>query len=71
MNMQKLNLRAGRPSEAKKATNLADLADKAPTMRVNFDIARDKHTQLKVLAAQQRRSISDLLRDMIDERLSK
>jgi ParG len=68
--MSKLNLRARRPSDTKKAANLADLADKAPTMRVNFDLDRQKHISLKILAARSGKSVTDILRDLVDRELS-
>jgi len=63
-------LRAGRPSESKKATTLASLADKGPTVRVNFDLERDEHRRLKMLAVQQDRSVADILREMVGKLLS-
>jgi hypothetical protein len=42
-------LRAGRPSESRKATTLTSLADKGPTVRINFDLERDEHRRLKML----------------------
>jgi hypothetical protein len=68
--MNKLNLRAGRPSDAKKAANLADLADKPPSVRVNFDLDREKHIGLKILAARSGKSVTDILRDLVDRELS-
>ena len=44
-------LGAGRPSAGKSQKTLSDLADKAATVRVNFDLDRDEHTNLKVYAA--------------------
>ena len=40
-------LSAGRPSaKSSKAATLASLADKAATVRVNFDLDREQHTKL-------------------------
>lgn len=64
-------LRAGRPSESRKATTLTSLADKGPTVRINFDLERDEHRRLKMLAVQQDRSIADILREMVGKLLSK
>lgn len=68
--MSNSTLRAGRPSSAKKATNLADLADKTPTVRVNFDLDREKHVGLKILAARSGKSVTDILRELVDRELS-
>jgi hypothetical protein len=67
--MSKISLRAGRPSDAKKAANLADLADKTPSVRVNFDLDREKHIGLKILAARSGKSVTDILRDLVDREL--
>ncbi|MHB0668447.1 hypothetical protein HVPorG_04856 (plasmid) [Roseomonas mucosa] len=40
---------------------------KQPLIRINFDIERDKHTKLKVMAAQQQRTIADILRQAVDD----
>ena len=63
-------LRAGRPSESRKATTLASLADKGPTVRINFDLERDEHRRLKMLALQLDRSVADILREMVGKLLS-
>ena len=72
--MSKLALKAGRPSErgfAAKAKMLADLADK-PTkpVRVNFDLDRERHQRLKLLAVKRGQSVTDILRNLIDRELS-
>lgn len=60
-------LSAGRPSaKASSAATLASLADKAATVRVNFDLDRDAHTKLKVYAAKQGMKIKDLLKAYVD-----
>ena len=59
-------LSAGRPSARNdKAATLASLADKAPTVRVNFDLDRDQHTKLKVYAAKQGRTVKEVLSDYV------
>ena len=59
-------LSAGRPSaKSNKATTLASLADKAATVRVNFDLDRDQHTKLKVYAAKQGRTVKEVLSDYV------
>ena len=60
-------LSAGRPSaKASSAATLASLADKAATVRVNFDLERDAHTKLKVYAAKQGKTVKDLLKAYVD-----
>lgn len=64
-------LRAGRPSRARKAATLSSLADKGPTVRVNFDLVRDEHVRLKVLAAQQGRTVADIMRELVGQFMSR
>ena len=72
--MSKLGLRAGRPSErggATKATLLADLADKPiKPIRINFDLSREQHQRLKLLALMQGKTVTDILRDLIAQELN-
>lgn len=63
-------LRAGRPSDSRKANTLASLTDKGPTVRINFDLERAEHRRLKMLAVQQDRSVADILREMVGKLLS-
>ena len=64
-------LRAGRPSRARKEmATLSSLADKGPTVRVNFDLERGEHVRLKVLAAQRGRTVADIMRQLVSEFLS-
>jgi hypothetical protein len=65
MSATKTGLRAGRPSETKTAKTLASLADKGPMVRVNFDLDRDEHIRLKVYAAQNGKTVADILRDLV------
>ena len=65
MSERKVGLSAGRPSEKKKATTLAALADKRATVRVNFDLAREEHIKLKIYAAKTGKRIADVLRELI------
>ena len=59
-------LSAGRPSaKNNKATTLASLADKAATVRVNFDLDREQHTKLKVYAAKQGKTVKEVLSDYV------
>jgi hypothetical protein len=65
-------LRAGRPSRARKETaTLSSLADRGVTVRVNFDLERKVHVRLKVRAAQQGRTVADIMRDLVSEFLSR
>jgi hypothetical protein len=65
MSERKVGLRAGRPSEKKKAATLATLADKRDMVRVNFDLARDEHIKLKVYAAKAGKRMADVLREFV------
>lgn len=66
MNPTKGALSAGRPSaKSSKAATLSSLADKAPTVRVNFDLDREQHTKLKVYAAKQGKTVKDVLSDYV------
>jgi hypothetical protein len=56
-------MKAGRPSAARPAPKLADVAGKS--VRVNFEIDSELHRKLKMLAIEQGRSVSDILRDSI------
>ena len=59
-------LSAGRPSaKSTKAATLASLADKAATVRVNFDLDREQHTKLKVYAAKQGKTVKEVLSDYV------
>lgn len=66
--MSRPTLSAGRPSANRKEEALARMADEKPgTVRINFDIDRDRHTRLKVMAAQQQRTVADILREAVDQ----
>lgn len=59
-------LSAGQPSARNdKAATLASLADKAPTVRVNFDLDRDQHIKLKLYATKHGKSIKDVLSEYV------
>lgn len=59
-------LSAGRPSaKSSKAATLASLADKAATVRVNFDLDREQHMKLKVYAAKQGKTVKEVLSDYV------
>lgn len=64
--MSKLGLSAGRPSEDKKAQALKALAeDGSPMVRVNFELGEAEHFKLKMHALKERRSIAEILRELI------
>ena len=65
MSSGKLGMKAGRPSAAKAGPTLSDLADKAATVRVNFDLDRDQHIKLKLYATKQGKSIKEVLSDYV------
>lgn len=68
--MSKLGLAAGRPSANRKAQALKDLTDiKGPMVRVNFELEQSEHMKLKVYAARERRSIAEILRELIDRNI--
>ena len=41
--------------------------EKQSLVRINFDIDRERHTKLKAMAAQQQRTIADILRQAVDD----
>jgi hypothetical protein len=65
MRNRKRGIKAGRPSATKAGLTLSDLADKADTVRVNFDLDRAEYRKLKIYAAKTDRSISDILRELV------
>jgi len=48
---------------------LASLSDKGATVRVNFDLDREEHKRLKIMAVEQGRTISEILREMVFQSL--
>lgn len=68
--MSKLGLTAGRPSENKKAQALKAVSeDKGQMVRVNFELDEAEHLKLKIYAAKERRSIAEILRELIDKNI--
>jgi len=61
-----MSLLAGRPSRATKAVTLADMSDSKSTVRVNFDLDRESHTQLKIYALKQGKSVKQVLTELIE-----
>ncbi len=70
MALKKLGLRSGRPSEGKKERTLASLADSAGMVRVNFDLDKTKHRNLKIKLAQEEKQLTDVMREFVDKYLS-
>ena len=65
-----LGLTAGRPSENRKAAAMKALADdKGAMVRVNFELDESEHLKLKIYAAKTRRSIAEILRELIDKNI--
>ena len=66
-----MSLSAGRPS--KKANNelaLSDVTDSPKkTVRVNFNLDEDKHVALKRYALDNRKTVTELLTEMIEQKL--
>ena len=62
-------LSAGRPSNVRKSATLASLSDKGPTVRVNFDLDRDEHKRLKMMAVEQDRTVTEILRELVSQSL--
>ncbi|HFO2534892.1 TPA: plasmid partition protein ParG [Yersinia enterocolitica] len=61
-------LSAGRPSaRTDRTTTLASLSDTASMKRVNFDISAENHAKLKIYAAQQGKSIKEILSEFVEQ----
>lgn len=58
-----IGLKTGRPSVAKESVSLSDL--KTDTVRLNVDIDRELHTQLKLRAVHSQTTIADLVRQLL------
>ncbi|ASE25051.1 plasmid partition protein ParG [Psychrobacter cryohalolentis] len=64
-------MKAGRPSrDAKNTLDLSDVTN-APkkTVRVNFNLDEEKYILLKQYALNNRKTVTQLLTDMIDEKI--
>lgn len=64
-------MKAGRPSKAAKNTlELSDVSDTPKkTVRVNFNLDEDKYIALKKYALDSRKTVTQLLTEMIDEKI--
>jgi hypothetical protein len=58
-------LSAGRPSARSKAATLASLAADDGAKRVNFQLSPELHTKLKIYAARQGKTITDVLTEYV------
>lgn len=65
MSIKPGNLSAGRPSAKSKAATLASLADEPTLKRVNFQLPAEDHTRLKIYAARQGKTITELLTEYV------
>ena len=66
--MSKLGLSAGRPSENRKSQALAAVvSDSVRKVRVNFELSEDEHMRLKMYAVKSKRSISEIMRELIEK----
>lgn len=66
--MSKLGLSAGRPSENRKSQALAAVVSDEPRkVRVNFELSEDEHMRLKMYAVKTKRSISEIMRELIEK----
>lgn len=64
-------MKAGRPSkDVKNTLDLSDVTDAPKKMvRVNFNLDEDKHIALKRYALESRKTVTELLTEMIEEKL--
>lgn len=66
-----MNMKAGRPSkDAKNTLDLSDVTNTPnKTVRVNFNLDEEKYLLLKKYALNSRKTVTQLLTDMIDEKV--
>lgn len=66
-----MSLSAGRPSKkAKDELSLSDVTDSPKkTVRVNFNLDEDTHIALKRYALESRKTVTELLTEMIEDKL--
>ena len=64
--MSKPALTAGRPSATQsRAVTLSSLSEDVALKRVNFSLPADEHMRLKIYAARQGKTITELLSDHV------
>lgn len=66
MSNNSFKMMAGRPSQNKPNLSLEDISPKN-IVRVNFNINKQEHMKLKIYAAQQGKTIAEILRDLIEK----
>ncbi len=66
-----LGLAAGRPSENRKIQAMASMATDVKTVRVNFDLDEAQFMQFKMSAVQSKRTMADILRELVANELRK
>jgi hypothetical protein len=60
------SLSAGRPSaRTSKSTTLARFIDVGPTKRINFDVSIEEHRRLKIYAAQEGKTVRELMTEYV------
>nr|WP_181717110.1 plasmid partition protein ParG [Psychrobacter sp.]QJS05556.1 ParB protein [Psychrobacter sp.] len=65
-----MSLSTGRPSKNLKKVILSDVTDaEKKTVRVNFNLDEDKYIALKKYALDSRKTVTQLLTEMIDEKV--
>lgn len=66
-----MSLSTGRPSKNLKKVSLSDVTDaEKKTVRVNFNLDEDKYIALKKYALDSRKTVTQLLTEMIDEKVT-
>lgn len=65
MSKNSIKMMAGRPSQTKPNLTLEDITQKSK-VRINFDIDKTNHKKLKIYAAQQGKTIAEILRNLIE-----
>ena len=66
-----MSLTAGRPSKGKaKSDDLATL-DNPQMVRVNFNLEKDKHIELKKYAIENNKTMTQLLTELVDDVLGR
>jgi hypothetical protein len=66
MSNKKLGLSTAGP---RKKQALATVADEGRMVRVNFDLSEGEHMRLKMFAVKSRRSVSEIMRELIDKHI--
>ena len=65
-----MSLSTGRPSKNSKKVSLSDVTDaEKRTVRVNFNLDENKYIALKKYALDSRKTVTQLLTEMIDEKV--